>query len=103
MVKVTALFGHPVNVDEFEEYYENVHTPIVRKVPNLRRLDRARIVATPDGSPPSHHRIADLWFDSMEDLQSGLLGSPEGGAAAEDLQKFATGGVTLLICEVADS
>lgn len=102
MVKVTALFGHPRNADEFEEYYANVHTPIALKIPDLRRFDRAKVVATPDGSPPPTYRIADLWFDSMEQLQA-ALGSQEGQAAAQDLGNFATGGVTLLISEVAES
>lgn len=99
MVKLTALFGHPQDPDEFEDYYANVHAPKVGKIPNLSRFDRAKIVATPDGSRPSHYRIADLWFESMDQLQS-ALGSPEGQAAAGDLQNFASGGITLLISEV---
>jgi uncharacterized protein (TIGR02118 family) len=42
MVRVTALFGHPENPDAFEEHYANTHTPLVQKIPNLQRFDRAR-------------------------------------------------------------
>lgn len=99
MVKLTALFGHPENPDAFEEYYANTHTPLVHKILNLQRFDQGKVIATPDGSEPPYYRVADLWFENMEQLQSSL-GSPEGQEAAQDLQNFAMGGVTLLISEV---
>ena len=52
----------------------------------------------PNGSEPPYYWIADLYFDSVEQLQSGM-GSSEGQAAAEDNQKFATGGATLFNSE----
>jgi uncharacterized protein (TIGR02118 family) len=30
MVKVTALFGHPEDLDAFEEHYANTHVPLVK-------------------------------------------------------------------------
>jgi uncharacterized protein (TIGR02118 family) len=98
MVRVTALYGHPQNPDAFEEHYANTHTPLVLNIPNLQRFDRGKVIATPDGSEPPYYRVADIWFESMEQLQSGL-GSPEGQEATQDLQNLATGGVTLLISE----
>jgi uncharacterized protein (TIGR02118 family) len=98
MVRVTALYGHPQNPDTFEEHYANTHTPLVLKIPNLQRFDRGKVIATPDGSEPPYYRVADIWFESMDQMQSGL-GSTEGQEATQDLQNFATGGVTLLICE----
>lgn len=99
MVKVTALFGHPTDPAEFDDYYANNHLPLVASIPNLQRFEAAKIVATPDGSEPPYYRVAELWFESMEQMQSGL-GSEEGQAATEDLQNFATGGVTIFISEV---
>lgn len=99
MVKLTALFGHPENPDAFEDYYANTHTPLVHKIPNLQRFDRGKVIGTPDGSESPYYRITDLWFESIDQLQSGL-GSQEGQEAAQDLRNFATGGVTLLISEV---
>ena len=57
-----------------------------------------KVIATPDRSEPPYYRIAELWFESVEQLQSSL-GSSEGQAAAEDNQKFATGGATLFNSE----
>ncbi len=99
MVKLTVLYGHPVNPDAFEEHYANTHTPLALKIPNLGRLELAKVVATPEGSAAPYYRIADLWFQSMDELES-ALGSPEGQAAAQDFHNFASGGVTLLISAV---
>ena len=98
MAKLTALYGHPTDPAAFEEYYANNHVPLVEKIPNLRQLEAGKIIATPDGSEPPYYWIADLYFESVEQLQSGMASS-EGQAAAEDLQNFATGGATLFISE----
>ncbi len=99
MVKATALFGHPEDPDAFEEYYASTHIPLIHKIPNLKRFDQGKVVATPDGSEPPYYRFGELWFESMEQLQSSL-GSPEGQEVTQDIQNFATGGVTFLISEV---
>lgn len=57
------------------------------------------MVGTPDGSQPPYYRIAELWFDSQEDLQ-GSTSSPEGQATVADIATFATGGATVLIADV---
>lgn len=99
MVRLTALFGHPEDLDAFEDYYANTHIPIVEAMPNLQRFERARVLGTPDGSPPPYYRTADLFFENMGQLQESLA-TPEGQRAAQDLQSFATGGVTLFISEL---
>jgi uncharacterized protein (TIGR02118 family) len=99
MVKLTVLYGHPDDPDAFEEYYANTHMPLVDKMPDLQRYEAARIVATPDGSQPHYYRIFEGYFENIDQLQSGM-GTPEGQAAAEDIPNFATGGATLLICEI---
>ena len=99
MVKGTALFGHPEDADAFEEHYANTHVQLVGKIPNLRRFEAAKVVATPDGSEPPYYRIGELYFEDMEQMQAGL-GSEEGQAVTADFRNFATGGVTLLISEV---
>lgn len=46
-----------------------------------------------------YYLIADLYFENMGALQAALQ-SPQGQAAAGDLQNFASGGVTLVAGEV---
>ncbi len=99
MVKLSVLYAHPDDPDAFEQYYANTHMPLVDEIPNLQRYEAARIVATPDGSEPPYYRIFEGYFEDIEQLQSGM-GTSEGQAAANDIPNFATGGATLLICEI---
>lgn len=98
MAKLTALFGHPVSSDDFESYYLRIHVPLARAIPNVTRIETARVTVGP-GEPAPYYRIAELWFPDMESL-SEAMDSPQGQAAAADMTNFATGGATMLVSEV---
>lgn len=99
MFKVTVLYGEPTDPAAFEQYYLEQHLSIAARIPNVVRVETAKVVATPDGSPLPHYRIAELWFSDIETLQASM-GSPEGRKTVEDLANFATGGVSVSICAV---
>jgi uncharacterized protein (TIGR02118 family) len=99
MIKLTVLYGQPNDPAAFEKYYLDTHTPIALKVKGVRRFEIAKVAGSADGSPAPYHRTADLYFDDAAAMQA-ALGSPEGQAAAADIANFATGGVTMLICDV---
>jgi len=99
MVKVTVLYGPPSNPAAFEDYYANSHLPIAAKTPNVRRFEAGRVIGTPDAGEPPYYRMAELWFDSQEDLESSMS-SQEGQATVADIRNFATGGATVLITQV---
>ena len=96
MVKLTVLYGPPSDPAAFEDHYANTHLALAAKIPNARRLEASRVVATPDDSRPPYHRIAELWFDSPDHMQA-ALSSAEGRAAVEDIGVFATGGATVVV------
>lgn len=56
------------------------------------------MLGTPDGSAAPYYWLAELWFDSGQDLEA-AMGSPEGQAAGADVANFASGGATLMIAE----
>ena len=99
MVKLVVLYGQPKSPAEFEKYYADVHLPIAAQMKGVRRAEFARATGTPQGGPPPFYRIAELYFDSVEQMQ-GVLGSPEGQKTVADLANFATGGVTVAVAEV---
>ena len=101
MVKLTVLYGHPEDPAAFEEHYANTHLPLVDEVPDLQRFEAGKVVGTPDGGEPPYYRIAELWFESMEQMQQSLS-TPEGEAPPEDIPNFATGGATIFISEVEE-
>ena len=98
MVKLVVAYGPPQDVAVFDEEYTNAHVPLAQKIPNVRRFEAGKVIGTADGSPPPYHLIAELFFDSVEDLQ-GALGSHEGQEAAGHASKIGTGGVTFMIAE----
>jgi uncharacterized protein (TIGR02118 family) len=100
MVKLTVLYGQPTSADAFEKYYAETHMPIAGKVQGVRKIELSKVIGTPDGSAPAYYRLADLYFDSVDHMTS-VLGTPEGKATVADLANFATGGVTVLVSEVA--
>lgn len=99
MVKLMVLYGPPEDAAAFEEHYANTHVPLAAKMPHVERFEAGRVIGTPDGGDSPYHRIAELWFDSAEDLQA-AAGSDEGQATTGDIPTFATGGATLLIVDV---
>ena len=101
MLKLTVLYNHPEDPETFEEYYANERLPLAAKMPNVLRFESGR-VGTVDGSEPPYYRIAELWFESAEQL-SEALSSPEGEYATGDIRNFATGGATIFISEVEDA
>ena len=92
---VTVLYGHPTDPDAFDAYYRDTHAPLVDAIGGLKGWT-ARKVAALDENPPPYYLIAELSFDSAEDLQAGM-GSAEGQAAGADVPNFATGGVTMFL------
>lgn len=99
MMKVTVLYGHPTNPDEFEEYYQSTHLPLGAKMKSIARLELTKFVSAPDGGKPAFHRMAELYFATKEQMEVSLA-SAEGRATFEDLQNFASGGVTVAIGDV---
>ena len=95
MASVLVLYNQPADPAAFDEHYKNVHIPIAKKLPGLRsfRVSKGPVRAA-EGEAPYYY-IAELIFDSMDDLRAALR-SPVMQEAAADLPKFATGGVTAL-------
>ena len=78
----------------FDKHYIEAHVPIAKKIPGLRKYEVSQgPVATPAGAS-GVHLIATLHFDDMAAVQRAFA-SPEGQAAAADVQTFATGGVDM--------
>ncbi len=101
MVKVIVIYGHPTDPEAFEKYYNETHLPIAAQIPGIAKVELTKVLGTPDGSQATDYRMAEVYFNSMEELQAGMS-SAEGQATVSDLSNFATGGVNVMIGEVAD-
>ena len=99
MMKVTVLYGIPTSTEHFEQYYKGTHLPLAAKIKGVARSEFTKFVSGPDGSKPAFYRMAELFFTTQAQMEQALK-SPEGQAAVADIQKFATGGVNMVIGSV---
>jgi uncharacterized protein (TIGR02118 family) len=101
MIRLTVLYGQPDDTDAFDRHYRDVHIPLAKKLPGLRRYTVSRGVAVAFGEDPAY-LVAELDFDDLATLQAGM-GTPEGQEAGRDMvANLASGGVRNLIYEVEE-
>ena len=65
-----------------EKYYAETHLPLAAKIPGVVKVEISKVLGTPDGSAPSQYRMAEVYFNSMEEL--GLVAN---GLLTADLTK----------------
>ena len=87
MVKLVALYRKPVDVEAFETHYRDIHAPLARKMPGLKKLEVSRFTGSPGGEP-KFYMMAELYFDTKDEMMA-ALNSEEGKAAAKDVMGFA--------------
>jgi len=97
-MKVHVLYGKPTDPKAFEDYYRSTHAPIAEKLPGLQSFEYGKSMPNPDGSDAAYFWLATLTFADPAALGA-AMGGPEGQAAADDVPKFATGGVTIVVSE----
>jgi uncharacterized protein (TIGR02118 family) len=68
MYKIVAFWGppKPSDVESFEKYYVDVHVPLARKVPHVRKLVLTRAESGLEGAAAPFHRVAEIHFDNPE-------------------------------------
>jgi len=71
--------------EEFSRYWHDVHGPIGRRIPGLRRLVQVHAV---EGG--GYDGIAELWFDDLAALEAARR-SPEWAASTADEANFVDG------------
>ncbi len=99
MPKLVVLYPQPTDPDTFERRYRDEHGPMVyEKITGLRSFAAGRVVPPPDGAAP-YARIAELSFDTIQDLEA-ALSSADGQAVVAHALEISTGGpFTALIIE----
>ena len=96
---VTVIYKTPKDTAAFERYYTDTHLPLVTANKDEIGFERAELTkfqSNLDGSPPARYRQAELYFPSAEALKKGLA-TPGFKKVADDLGKFASGGLDALV------
>ena len=77
-----------MTLEEFSHYWRDVHGPIGRRIPGLRRLVQShRLPDSADIASPNFDGVAELWFDDMAALEAARR-SPEWQASSADEVNF---------------
>lgn len=79
MMKLTVLYTQPSDPEAFDDHYAAVHTPLVKAMPGLLRVETAKAA----GAPGPYWRTADLYFPDA-DAMGAAFGSEEGKATLQD-------------------
>jgi uncharacterized protein (TIGR02118 family) len=88
MVKMTAIYKIPKDVDSFEKHYFEIHIPLAKQLPGLIKyeINDGQIMSTTGHT--EIHRIANLYFTSMEEMMKAFQ-SDIGQKCAADRKKLA--------------
>jgi uncharacterized protein (TIGR02118 family) len=97
MIRFLVTYEVPADPAEFERHYFEVHIPLAKQLPKLRRYQIGRRLSPVRGEP--YHLVGELEWDSMEDLKAAFA-SEVGRRTAADLEEFAPTGVRSVIFEV---
>jgi uncharacterized protein (TIGR02118 family) len=97
---VTVIYNQPKDTAAFEAYYNSTHVPLVVQHATeigFIRAELDRFAKNLDGTTPAaFYRQAKLYFPNADALKKGTS-TPGFKAVADDLPKFATGGLTALV------
>jgi uncharacterized protein (TIGR02118 family) len=80
-----ALYETPADSETFDRHYRQIHVPLLRHLPGLRRYSVSRDVVALRGTPC--YLITELEWDTMDELRAAFA-SPEGRATAADAARL---------------
>ena len=81
--KITIIIDNPTDADAFESRYPSIER-LAAGLPELRRLETARVWPKEDGTPTPAHRTLDLYFDDYASA-SAAVSVPAAGALFQQL------------------
>lgn len=96
MVKLIALYRRPQDPEAFDAHYLGIHTPLVKQMPGLKKLEVTRIDRIPGGQASPYYLLAEMSFEDERALDHAMR-SPAGRAAARDLGEFASAYVEMYV------
>jgi uncharacterized protein (TIGR02118 family) len=89
MAQMIVVYRTPKDVEAFNRHYFDVHVPMAKKLPGLRKYRVSTGPITMLGAATDTYFVAVLYFDSLAAIRAAFA-SPEGQACAADRRKLAT-------------
>jgi uncharacterized protein (TIGR02118 family) len=83
MARMVVIYKTPKDPAAFDRHYFDVHVPLAKKLPGMRKYEVSRgPIVTPTGGP-AFYMVGTLHFDSLAAIQA-MFATPEGRACAAD-------------------
>lgn len=98
MHKLIAMYKKPDDVAAFLDHYNNIHMPLVQKIPGLASATVNKITANPMGGEPDFFMIVEMAFPDKATFDTAMA-SPENRACGKDVMSFARDIVSLAVAE----
>jgi uncharacterized protein (TIGR02118 family) len=83
MAKMVVIYRTPKDPEAFDRHYFDVHIPLAKRLPGLRKYEVGRRpILTPAGDPEPY-LVGTLYFDDLAAIRRAFA-TPEGQACAAD-------------------
>lgn len=83
MARMIVIYKTPKDFEAFEKHYWNVHIPLAKNLPGLRKYEVSKGPIVVVAGDKNTHLIATLHFDSMDAIKQAFA-SECGQACAKD-------------------
>jgi len=100
--KITVIYDNPVDPAEFERVYAKEQVALARSLPNVVRVESAKVWPKEDGSPTPAYRLLDLYFADYESASAAVT-TPQAPPLFSSITEIATGGVRIVFAEIEES
>jgi uncharacterized protein (TIGR02118 family) len=96
--KIVVIYPKPADAAEFERAYTEDHAPMVTPdaFPGITKFVQVKVLGTADGSEPQFARIAELHFNTIDDLKN-TAGSPGAAPVVAHANEISTGGAPIVL------
>ncbi len=88
MAMMVIVYPTPVDVEAFDRHYFEIHVPLAKRLPGLRKYEVSDGPISTPVRASSIHRIGVLHFDDLAALENAFA-SPQGKAAGADRRIYA--------------
>lgn len=88
MAQMIVIYAMPKDPAAFDRHFFEVHLPLARQLPGLRRLETSRGPVISLYGASDVHLVASLNFDSLSDINAAVV-SECGRACAAERQQLA--------------
>ena len=101
-VKLVVMYPVPKDIEAFEKVYLTEHVPMaVEKLAGKTKIVDTKVLTSPQGKP-AFHRIAEVYFPSMKELEE-CAASAGGKQTLAHAAQISTGGTPIFLIAEEES